>query len=348
MPNIITILWGQTTVLVPWEGRETVPVVWHSFNFGAHRTSAGEDTCSAAVGANLHGFIASAFFLGRRNLPNFPPGHLQIPEEGNSPFCLLSATFSCLFLRPAVSEPCAAPLPSQPHLKSQSDPCGGERCKPQRHRAAVWSGRSSHGAAWGHPEERGMHTHPEHRHWQAGGPSGRGGDPQNRERCDICEALPLMSLFDEFSNAAFIFLSPGARGRLQKSLVLCRFPGCRFAPVLLPAARGDGDWVRQSPAEMRGVFCFKNRTCRWDEATGGLIRWFISLSNQGSVASRVTGPLAMLYETMWAFPTEVQLHWISLVCFNDATLHQCLFLAITSKIFAAQEQELHVSCSGNK
>lgn len=80
--------------------------------------------------------------------------------------------------------------------------------------------------------------YPEHRHLQAGALLGGGGDPQNRERC---EALPLMSLFDEFSSAAFIFLSPGSKGRLQKSLVLCRFQGCKMCPGALPAARGDRD-----------------------------------------------------------------------------------------------------------
>lgn len=83
-----------------------------------------------------------------------------------------------------------------------------------------------------------------------------------------------MSLFDESSNAMFIFLSPGNRGRLQKSLVFCRFQGCRFAPVLLPAARGDGGFVRQSSAVMLIFFLLsKRRTCRSDTAIGGLIRW---------------------------------------------------------------------------
>lgn len=60
--------------------------------------------------------------------------------------------------------------------------------------------------------------------------------------------------FDESFNAAFIFLSPGNRGRLQKSLVFCRFQSCRFAPVLLPAARGDGDLARQSSVASSGFF----------------------------------------------------------------------------------------------
>lgn len=100
---------------------------------------------------------------------------------------------------------------------------------------------------------------------------------QNRELCDICETLPLMSLFDESSDAVFIFLSPGTTGRLQKSLFFCRFQGCRFAPVLLPAAKGDGDFVPFFSAVYSVVGFFllsKRKTCRCDEAVGGIIRWF--------------------------------------------------------------------------
>lgn len=53
-------------------------------------------------------------------------------------------------------------------------------------------------------------THGEHGHLQAARPFWHArGDRQNRERCDICKTLPLMSLFDESSNAVFTFVSPG-------------------------------------------------------------------------------------------------------------------------------------------
>lgn len=98
----------------PCPCRVTLFKVWSPQNFcwGKHLLC-----CSGGKFAWIH----CISFL--RNLPNFSPqGHLQSREEGNSPFCLLSPTFSSLFLCPTVSEPYAAPLPDRLHLKSQSDP----------------------------------------------------------------------------------------------------------------------------------------------------------------------------------------------------------------------------------
>lgn len=88
---------------------------------------------------------------------------------------------------------------------------------------------------------------------------------QNKVRCDICKTLPLITLFDESSNALFIFLSPGKRGRLQKPLVFCRSGIRRSARI--PLQGGLDNFLRQfllfvythiwSPAKNM-FFCFQN------------------------------------------------------------------------------------------